>query len=538
MTAQSHDLLPARLARWARERPDNAAIIVLADGERETQRLDFAALHRAAGAVAEQLGDVAGQPVLILARHQADFAIAFIGCLYAGAIAVPCSVGPRNRGWERIVAIAADAAPATAIADLELRDKVAALGVRTIDLPAPDAGASRIVSVADDAPALLQYTSGSTGAPKGVVITHRNLAANLTMLREKFGVHDRSVFLTWLPLFHDMGLIGNLLAALYCGVPCVLMPPIAFYQRPRRWLAAIARYRATISGAPNFGYALCLRRAHRMDLAGIDLSSWEVAFCGAERVRASTMRGFAERFAPAGFRAGALYPCYGLAEATVFASGGERLGGVTVAPSSDGAEAVSCGSAPNDTDLLVVDPQTATPLPNCQVGEIWIGGAHVAAGYWNKPEATAQTFGARLQGGDQNYLRTGDLGWLADGQLYFAGRLKDLIVHHGENIHPDDIEATAARAHAALSDINAAFALDADDEIVIVQELDRSARGTDLTGALEALTQAIAREHGIHLHDALLVRPGAIPRTTSGKVQRKLCGEMYRKGALRAARVG
>ncbi|HKS60658.1 MAG TPA: AMP-binding protein, partial [Xanthobacteraceae bacterium] len=359
------------------------------------------------------------------------------------------------------------------------------------------------------------------------------------MLRAGFGVHDGSVFLTWLPLFHDMGLIANLLVALHCGVPCILMPPIAFYQRPQRWLAAIARYCATISGAPNFGYDLCLRRAHRMDLSGIDLSHWEVAFCGAELVRASTMCGFAERFAPAGFRAAALYPCYGLAEATVFVAGGERLGGVTTARSPDGTEAVSCGRAAAGSELLIVDPDAATALPDHRVGEVWVAGAHVAAGYWEKPDLSAQTFQARLHGtSERAYLRTGDLGWLSDGELYFAGRLKDLIVLHGENIHPEDIEATAARAHPAFSGINAAFSLDAgrDDEIVVVQELERSAAGgIDLAHALALLTQAIAREHGIHLHDALIVRPGAVPRTTSGKVQRKLCRDRYRAGTLAPA---
>ena len=516
---------------------------MLEDGERETHRLSFAALDRAASVAAERLGGVVGKPVLILSRSQADFTIAFLGCLYAGAIAVPCSAGPRQRGWERIAAIIADAGPVAALAgagERDLLEKIAGLGVRTIDLStqAPS-GAAPVISIASDKPALLQYTSGSTGSPKGVVITHGNLAANLAMIRASFGVHDRSVFLTWLPLFHDMGLIGNLLAALYCGVTCVLMPPIAFYQRPQRWLAAIACYGATISGAPNFGYEHCLRRFRRMDLTGIDLSRWELAFCGAELVRASTMRRFAECFAPTGFRSAALYPCYGLAEATVFVAGGERLGGATIATSA-GADVVSCGSASTSERLLIVDADAATPLPDDQVGEIWVAGKHVAAGYWEKPELTAQTFHGRLRGADQHYLRTGDLGWLSEGRLYFAGRLKDIIAYHGQSIHPEDIETTASHAHPLFADINAAFSLDIgeEDEIVVVQEIDRSAAsGADLSDALAALTLAIARDHGIHLRDALIVRPGSVPRTTSGKVQRRLCRDLYLAGALARATI-
>lgn len=422
----------------------------------------------------------------------------------------------------------------------DLLAAVEALGVRGLRM-SECAGSreARPGAASPEAPALLQYTSGSTGSPKGVVITHGNLASNLEMLASSFAVHDRSVYLTWLPLFHDMGLVGNLLAAMHCGVPCILMPPLSFYQRPQRWLAAIGRYGATISGGPNFAYELCARRAGRMDLAGIDLGSWELAFCGAELVRPATMRSFAARFAAAGFRASALYPCYGLAEATVFVSGGEPNAGVKTAVSESGAEAVSCGCAAAGERLLVVDPETAMPLPDGRTGEVWVGGDHVARGYWNKPALTEETFRARLGGsGEHFFLRTGDLGWMRDGELYFAGRLNDVIVSRGLSIHPEDIEATAAQCHAAFSEVNAAFSVEVgnEEQVVIVQELARSTSPDfNAAAALAALSRAVAAAHGIHLHDAVLARSGAVPRTTSGKVQRRRCRELYCNGGLEQA---
>lgn len=533
------DLLPERLQRWSRDARERKALILLGDGENETESLTFADLHSAATSVAAQLSalGVSGRPVLLLPRNGIRLAVALMGCLYAGAIGVPCNSEPRNRGRERIEAIIADCRPAAALGTNEIDELASALeqlAVPAIRLdhvnPEPREIASHHSATA---PALLQYTSGSTGSPKGVIITGGNLSANLEMLAEAFGVNDKSVFLTWLPLFHDMGLIANLLVAIYSGVPCVLMPPLSFYQRPERWLRAISRLGATISGGPNFAFELLLRRYDRLKLTGVDLSNWEVAFCGAEVVRASTARRFARQFGHLGFRAGSFFPCYGLAEATVFVAGSELNRGARIAQRDD-REVVSCGKPPDSTLVTIVHPEDNAPLPDGEIGEIWVAGDHVSPGYWNKPEASQSTFGARLPStGDLRFLRTGDLGWLSDGELFFAGRLKDLIVWRGSNIYPEDIEATAANCDPAFAASNAAFAIEVGDEeaVVLIQEVARpSSQSFEPATALAALTAGVTEAHGFPLYDVALVRSGTLPRTTSGKVQRKRCRELYRAG--------
>jgi acyl-CoA synthetase (AMP-forming)/AMP-acid ligase II len=532
------DGLSERLERWSTERLQRKALVLLGDGENETESLTFSDLHTAASGVAARLSElgVAGRAVLVLPRNGIEFAVALMGCLFAGAIAVPCNSGQRNRGYERIKAIITDCCPAAALGTSEIDDLAGTLQQRAIPSVRLNDACGEARNTAPrhpETPALLQYTSGSTGSPKGVIITHGNLAANLQMLADAFAIHQESVFLTWLPLFHDMGLIAHLLAAIYSGVPCVVMSPLSFYQRPDRWLRAISRFGATISGGPNFAFEYVSRRYDRLNLADVDLSRWEIAFCGAEVVRPSTMQRFAEQFAPSGFRANALYPCYGLAEATVFVAGSKPQAGVHTSLRDD-REVVSCGSPPDGTLVMIVDPDDATPLPEREIGEIWVAGKHVSPGYWNKPAITELTFGAKLQSaGDVRFLRTGDLGWICDGHLFFAGRLKDLIVWRGSNVYPEDIETTAANCNPAFASANAAFAIEVGNEeaVVLMQEIARSSSQSFAPApALADLMTSLTQTHGFPPYDVVFVRAGALPRTTSGKVRRKSCRELYRAG--------
>jgi acyl-CoA synthetase (AMP-forming)/AMP-acid ligase II len=367
--------------------------------------------------------------------------------------------------------------------------------------------------------------------------------ANMDMIRLAMD-HDADIrMISWLPLFHDMGLVGGLLQPLYVGGLAVLMSPMDFIQRPTRWLQAIARYRGTTSGGPNFAFALCADRIRPDQLEGLDLSSWRVAFCGAEPVRADDLRRFAERLAPARFDPKALLPCYGMAETTLFVSGGPVGRGLacTITPIAPGraetVERVICGDGAAGQALAIVDPETCRRLPDGQLGEIWVSGPHVGAGYWQKEDASRATFQARLADGhdDERFLRTGDLGMLRDGDLVIAGRIKDVIIVRGVKHHPEDIEATAARAHPALAGTAAAFAIEEDgaDALIVLQEVARGHVGdAGLDIAAEAVSAAVCDSFGVRAAEVVLVRPGTLPRTTSNKVRRGACREAYLAGEL------
>ncbi len=531
------------LAQWARLQPDAPALVWLDDGEREGARWTYAKLDHEVRKVAAALRarEVAGRPVLLVFPPGLAFVAAFCGCLAAGAIAVPVPFLAGRRGAARLAVIAADAQPAavlTARAAAEGMDLKAAApalpGVPSIAIDdLADPGETERAVLDPAAPALLQYTSGSISEPKGIAITHAALMANLEMMRLAGKVDRASVYVSWLPLFHDMGLIGVVLEALYAGAQAVLMSPLAFLQRPTRWLQAISAYRATISGAPNFAFDLCCRRFNPQAQPAFDLSGWRMAFCGAEPVRAGTLQRFADVFAPYGFRSSALYSTYGLAEATVFVSGGELGAGLRTLASTG---AVNCGRGWHDQAIAIVDPETLRELPEGTSGEIWIAGDNVAAGYWRNEAATRAAFGARLAGRPGcAFLRTGDLGVMSGGDLHVVGRIKELLIVNGAVLHPQDIEAAVVASHPSFAPTGAAFDIDTDagPQVVAVHEVALAAMdAADHSDAVAAAFTAVGRATGVRLWDLVPVRQGAIPLTTSGKVRRAACGELYRQGAF------
>ncbi|HEY0171708.1 MAG TPA: amino acid adenylation domain-containing protein, partial [Pyrinomonadaceae bacterium] len=560
-------LLQARAA----ESPDRVVYTFLPEGEAEARQLTFGSLDtraRAIGAELQRAGGRGGR-ALLLFPPGLEFVTAFLGCLYAGVVAVPAYPPRKKRGLHRLSSIAADAAPALVLttsalspviqtwaAQTSLREEIPILSTDLV--PDGEAQNWRDPAVSPDALAFLQYTSGSTGSPKGVMVTHGNIVSNEEMIRCAFEQSESSVIVSWLPLYHDMGLIGGLLQPLYVGARCVLMSPVSFLQRPRRWLEVISEYRATTSGGPNFAYDLCVRKIPAAEREGLDLSSWRVAFNGAEPVRAETMERFARAFGPQGFRRRAFYPCYGLAEATLFVTGGEaeaepRVASVSAAALREGRAVdsdeggrrtvVGCGGPGSGQQVLVVDPETRRPCAPGHVGEIWVAGASVARGYWERHEETERVFGvqtsveAAAQGDAVSYLRTGDLGFLQDGHLFVTGRLKDLIIVRGRNLYPQDIEYSVESCHPSLRPgCGAAFSITVGDEerVVVVQEVDRRIEGAEAEAIIADVRGAVAQEHELSLHDVVLIRVGSIPKTSSGKIQRHACREGYLAGSLEA----
>ncbi|HVF42738.1 MAG TPA: amino acid adenylation domain-containing protein [Pyrinomonadaceae bacterium] len=555
------------LSMRARQHPGRRAYTFLADGEGEEVSLTYGELERQARAVgaALQSAGAEGGRVLLLYPSGLEYVAAFFGCLYAGAVAVPVYSPRANRTLSRLQGIAADAAPKVALTTSTILSRMDDAGRRVLEpgggrwvatdaIDADSAARWREPEVGGDTLALLQYTSGSTSAPKGVMVSHANLLHNERMIQRAFGQTEQSVIVSWLPLYHDMGLIGGVLQPLYLGAECVLMSPASFLQRPLRWPEAISRYRATTSGGPDFAYGLCVAKSSEEERAALDLSSWGVAFNGSEPVRAETLEQFASAFAPCGFRREAFQPCYGLAEATLFVSGGkgsalptvrafqpdalEKNRAVEVREGGGPARAlVSSGRALPEARVVVVDPEERAECAPGQVGEIWVAGSSVAAGYWNRPEETERTFGARTtEAGAGPFLRTGDLGFLHEGELFVTGRLKDLIIIRGLNYYPQDIELTVERSHAALRPHgSAALSVEAAgrERLVVVAEVKRHSRG-DAPAVFESIRRAVGEQHELTPHAVVLIAQGALPKTSSGKVRRQACKEAFLRGELKA----
>ncbi|MFD7997665.1 fatty acyl-AMP ligase [Streptomyces mirabilis] len=557
------------LTTHASQQPERTAYryLVTGDCDGEIQDISYGRLARRSRAVAAWLQErgLAGSRALLLYPPGLEFICGYLGCLSAGVVAVP-GLPPQGRSQNhraltRMKRLIADADAKVILGGREVLATLAAQAehlpeldgitcVATEDIPDEAADSWREPDLTADSVAFLQYTSGSTSAPRGVMVTHGNLLDNQRAITERMGhtpdtlaEYAHELFVSWLPVYHDMGLIGPVLNTVHLGATATLFSPLHFLQRPARWLTALSRYRPHTSGGPNFAYELCLKHATPELLDGLDLGRWKVAFNGAEPVRAATLRRFTETFAPAGFRREALYPCYGLAEATLIVTGGsvDTPPTLAAAPGSGphvgaaDAAAVGSGRPIPGTTVVIADPERREELPEGEVGEIWVSGAGVAKGYWRNALATRETFRATLKDRPDRFLRTGDLGFLREGELFVTGRLKDLMVIDGRNHYPQDLELSAEMSHGALRPgCTAAFSVDGGvegEQPVIVAETAPDA-AADSERITEVIRSAIGEAHGLAVRDVVLVHPGTIPKTSSGKIQRHASRAAYLADAL------
>ncbi|WP_225408416.1 fatty acyl-AMP ligase [Stigmatella hybrida] len=544
-----------------REQPDLELYRFVEDGDRVVASLTSGQLLSRVRGIAQQLveAQLVGERALLLYPPGLEFLVGFAACVYAGVVAVPVyppEPGRLEKSLPLLMGIIRNANPRAILGDSMTLELARML---TGDIEGADgkvwlatdtvAGAAEARSPrppTEETLAFLQYTSGSTGAPKGVALSHGNLLHNLAVIQERFEHTRQSQGVIWLPSYHDMGLIGGILQPLYAGFPVVLMSPFDFLKKPLHWLRAITRFQATTSGGPAFSFDLCTRSVPDSALDTLDLSSWSVAFVGSDMVRWEGLNAFAKKFARCGFRMEAFYPCYGLAESTLFVSGGDKAAAPVVrpAPASSGGEPhllVGCGRAGADSEILIVDAQTRAPLEEGQVGEIWARGPSVARGYWENPEQTQESFGAQLAGEDsRRYLRTGDLGLIQEGELFITGRIKEVLKIRGKNHFPRDIEVTAEDSEPRMirRGCSAAFVTNDDADLIVVIEVRKPDGGEEalseahIAALCETVRAAITAKHGLSAAGVVLVPPGTVPKTSSGKVRRVVCKDLYLGGEL------
>ncbi|MET0406376.1 MAG: AMP-binding protein, partial [Cystobacter sp.] len=547
------ELLEAR-AEQCRDKP---LFVSVEDDETERPVLTYAELERRARRIGAALQQVtaAGERVVLLYPPGLEYVAGFFGCLAAGVVAVPAyppDPSRVERTLPRLRAIIQDAQATVVLTTSFILsmgemlfesapDLQALRWLATDALPEGSEEQWRRPELGGDSLAFLQYTSGSTGTPKGVELTHANLLHNLRLIHGAFGMHSGSSGVIWLPPYHDMGLIGGILGTVNGGFTTSLMSPMTFLRRPLRWLEELSRTGGTISGGPNFAFDLCVRKTTEEERRALDLSRWEVAFCGAEPIRPETLERFAQAFAVSGFRREAFYPCYGLAEGTLIVSGGrvsappvlqsldvERLREGRVVPAAAEAPTahtlVGCGESLEDQQVRIIHPETREACAPGRVGEIWVKGPSVARGYWTRPEETARDFQAFTAQGEGPFLRTGDQGFLQTGELFVTGRLKDLLIIRGRNHYPQDIEVTVEQASPApRAGCGAAFSVDVDGEerLVVVYEADTRRQPLDMESVVSVIRQRVAEVHELQLHALVFIEPGHLPKTSSGKIQRR-----------------
>ena len=554
-----------RLRQLSADWPDRVAYTYLVDGEDQELIYTYRELDNRARAIGQRLIEMGmtGERALLLFPPGLDFVSTIFGCFYAGVVAVPAFPPRRNRNMARIEAISRDAQAKVAITIDDHIQRVAKFSddapeLKTLEWIAADkieierAKEWKRPDFQSESLAVLQYTSGSTGKPKGVMLTHGNLIRNCQYITHAFGAQPHDVGMSWLPAYHDMGLIGGILNPIYISCTNVLMSPVAFLQKPLRWMKAVTKYKVSISGGPNFAYDYCTKKVAEEELSGLNLESWGVAYNGAEPVRYSTIEEFVRKFGPCGFRTEAFYPCYGMAESTLMITGGLReqapvslafdaasldVQKVKPAAKLDAAsrQLVACGSQPPNGTVLVVDPEKMQRCKPDEIGEIWVSSPSVGVGYFNKDVETQETFRAQLiDGSRETFLRTGDLGFWRDGQLYVTGRIKDLITIRGVNRYPQDIEMTVEQSDKRLrTGASAAFAVDADgrEQLIIVSEAER-VKENNWDEVISAIRRDVTKVHELAPDGVILVRTGSIPKTSSGKIQRHACRSGFQDDSL------
>ena len=598
-TPQAKNLVELLMLR-SQEQGENCLYTFLQDGEGEEINLSYRELDQKARVLAATLQKVKMQEerALLLYPPSLDYILAFFGCLYAKVIAVPAYPPDPNRlsrTLPRLLSIIRDSEAKFVLTTQSIKSMAEFLfqeapelrsleWIATDDLSSEEASVYQEMSISSQDLAFLQYTSGSTGDPKGVMLSHENLLANLNLIYHAFGLQAQAKAISWLPPYHDMGLIGGIIEPMYAGISAVLFSPLDFLQKPLRWLKTISKYKGTASGGPNFAYDLCVKKATFETIQGLDLSSWDLAFSGAEPVQLETIRKFSDVFAPCGFKEEAFYPCYGLAEASLIVSGGKKSQKIRSKKLDKKAlenhqvkenehfslQMVGCGNALKGQQIRIVDPETletlacstqqpqsggegeasrvqrSSPLVGLpvegatrapMVAEIWASGKSIAQGYWKKEEETQHVFKAYTSEGDGPFLRTGDLGFLSDGELYVTGRIKDVMIFAGANHYPQDIEASIEKENLPLrTGCGAAFSVseEGEEKLVIVWEVNDSVEA-DVAGLewiVSRMRESISRHHEIHISGIVLIKKGNIPKTSSGKIQHQACKLAYFSGTL------